>query len=128
MNGRLLLVGAAVLVGSVLSAFFLTFAGVFTDAAPGFTFERAISLGLVAAGHLLLGFLGTRFAPGRWTAWGLFVAAPSLIVMALYPIRETNALALCALYGIVALLAALGGAWDGARGAHRHPEPPLPES
>src|SRR5438132_1123726 len=123
---RRLVVGTAVLVGSVLCAFFLTFAGVFTDASPGLTFERAFSLGLVAGAHLLLAFLGTRFAPGRWTAWGLLAASPSLLVLAWYAMREPQTLALCATYGLVALIAALGGAWDGSRGAHRGIEPAPP--
>ncbi|MEA3143931.1 MAG: hypothetical protein QOG31_1255 [Thermoplasmata archaeon] len=116
---RRLLVGAPVLLGACLAAFFLSFAGVFTDGPRGLALERLLSLGLAAAAHLLLGYLGTRFASGRWWAWGLLVAAPSLLVLAGYASREPASLGLCAAYAAMALGGGLGGAWDGSRGAHR---------
>jgi hypothetical protein len=112
-------VGGPVLAGACLAAFFLSFAGVVGDAPRGVPLERALSLGLVAAAHLLLGYLGTRFAPGRWQGWGLLAAAPSILLLAAYAAREVSALGLCAVYALVASLGALGGAWDGSRGAHR---------
>lgn len=112
---RRLLVGLPVLLGAVLAAFFLSFAGVFTDAPRGVGPERLLSLALVAAAHLLLGFLGKRLAPGRWVGWGLLVAAPSLLVLGWYAGRESSSAGLCVLYGLVALGAALGGAWAGSR-------------
>jgi hypothetical protein len=112
---RRLLVGGPVLAGACLAALFLSFAGVFTDAPQGVTGERLLSLGLVAAAHLLLGGLGARFAPGGWPGWGLLVAAPSLLVLGVYASRETQAILLCATYAAVASLGALAGAWTGAR-------------
>lgn len=115
MLPRRLLAGIPVLLGAFLAAFFLSFAGVFTDAAPGLTGERLLSLGLSLAGHLILGLLGVRLVPGSWVGWGFAVAAPSLLLLAWYAIREPSATILCAVYTLVAVVGGLGGARLGAR-------------
>jgi hypothetical protein len=119
MEARRLAVGLPVLLGACLAGVFLSLASVFADAPRGVTPERLLSLGLVAAAHLLLGYLGARFAPGPWQGWGLLVASPSALLLSVYAIREPSALGLCAAYAAVAALGAFGGAWDGSRGAHR---------
>lgn len=100
-------VGAA----GVLPGFFLVFNAVFSDG--GGPRERVLSFLLIAAGYALLGVVCGALLR-TWRA-GLWLSVAAVIIIALYSAREHDRLLLHAAVVAVAVAAACGGAWGGAR-------------
>lgn len=103
----MLLYPGAMLAGAP-PAFFLVFAGVFTDA--GSVWERALSLALVAVAYGLLGLVFASFEPDGGAYWGIWIASPAVALLVTYAVREPSTLVLDATYLAVALGAAMGAA------------------
>jgi hypothetical protein len=109
---------AALLAGAI-PGFLLVFNSVFSDG--GSAGERLVTFVLTAAAYALLGLLFGYAAPGRGWRWGVWIALPALLILALYGLREPGVL----LLGLGYLLLALGagcwasGAAAGMRTSHR---------
>jgi hypothetical protein len=102
---------AFVLATGVLPGFFLVFNAVFSDGGgPG---ERVLSFVLIAVGYALLG--GVSGALLRTWRAGLWLSTAAVVLIALYSVREHDRLLLHAAVVAVAVAAACGGAFAGAR-------------
>ncbi|HET6398035.1 MAG TPA: hypothetical protein VFH47_00595 [Candidatus Thermoplasmatota archaeon] len=119
---RRLAIGACLAVGAVLAAFFLTFAGVFTDGpADPLDTERLVSLALVAIAHGVLGWAAARFV-WRPVVAATAMAAPSVLLALVYGFAD-GAVTLALVYAVAAAAAAALGAWVAARQAGRRSVP-----
>lgn len=105
------LLRAFVAAAGVLPGFFLVFNAVFSDGGgPG---ERVLSFVLIAGGYALPG--GVCGALLRTWRAGLWLSAGAVAIIALYSVREHDRLMLHAAVVAVAVAAACGGAFAGAR-------------
>lgn len=99
------------LFGAVL-AFFVALNAVFSDA-----FGVAAYVGLmfyVLGTYAAVGFLFGAFAPARGATWGMWLAVPALLVLALYTFAEPGG----AFWHVVVLvLAVIGGSLGAGIGA-----------
>jgi hypothetical protein len=94
-------------------AFFLVFAGVFTDAGP--PGERVLSLILVTIAYAVLGGLFAYVWPRGGGKWAYALTAPAVAVLVWYTTREAGQAGLHLAYLITAGLAA----WLGAEAVAR---------
>jgi hypothetical protein len=112
VQGRHLIVGTALVLASVVAAFFLTFNGLFSDGPRSpVAGERLVLAALLVAVHGLLAAAAVRWAGATWRTWALGVAAPSLAVCVLYPLKEPGIALLAAVEAVMVLAGAGLGAW-----------------
>lgn len=101
-------------VGALLAAFFLVFAGVFTDGPRSLADpERIVSLALVLAAYVILGVVAVRWSAQHWWRWALSISGPAALILLLYSIGEYSGLGLHLIYLTCVLAGAFVGAWLG---------------
>jgi len=92
-------------------AFFLVFAGVFSDVFS--LADRLVSLALTGGGYAAAGAIAGYMS--RRLNLALWLAMPAVIILVWYTTREPQAFVLHLLYGVVAVSASLAGSTLGSR-------------